>query len=67
MLMSTLKPLADLETAGEFVARHIGPDASDEAAMLAAIGAPSRRALIDAVVPRAIARREPMALPPALS
>jgi glycine dehydrogenase len=67
MLMSTLKPLADLETDGEFVARHIGPDASDEAAMLAAIGAPSRRALIDAVVPRAIARREPMALPPALS
>jgi glycine dehydrogenase len=67
MLMSTLKPLAELETAGEFIARHIGPDASDEAAMLAAIGAPSRRALIDAVVPRAIARGTPMALPPALS
>jgi glycine dehydrogenase len=67
MLMSTLKPLAELETAGEFIARHIGPDAGDEAAMLAAIGAPSRRALIDAVVPRAIARGKPMALPPALS
>jgi glycine dehydrogenase len=63
MLMSALKPLATLENPGEFAARHIGIDAADEARMLTAIGAASRRALIDAVVPRAIARSTPMALP----
>ncbi len=66
MLMSALKPLAELEHATEFAARHIGPDAEDEAQMLAAIatGAPmSRRALIDAIVPRSIARSQPMVLP----
>jgi glycine dehydrogenase len=67
MLMSALTPLAQLENPSEFVARHIGPDAADEAAMLAAIGVPSRRALIDAVVPRAIARAAPMALPAAVT
>ena len=67
MLMSTLKPLGELENAAEFTARHIGPDAADEAHMLSVIGAASRRALIDAVVPRAIARSRPMALPAPLS
>ncbi|HSN34340.1 MAG TPA: aminomethyl-transferring glycine dehydrogenase, partial [Ideonella sp.] len=68
MLMSALKPLAELENAAEFGARHIGPSADDERRMLEAIGgagAPplTRRALIDAVVPRSIARERPMALP----
>ena len=67
MLMSALKPLGELETAAEFAARHIGPDAADERHMLAVIGAASRRALIDAIVPRAIARRQPMAIPAPLS
>jgi len=67
MLMSTLKSLVELENATEFMPRHIGPDAADERHMLSVIGAASRRALIDAVVPRAIARGQPMALPPPLS
>jgi len=67
MLMSTARPLAELENAAEFVARHIGPDAHDEATMLSAIGAASREKLIDAVVPRAIARATPMALPAPLT
>ncbi len=67
MLMSTLKPLAELENAAEFHARHIGPDAADEAAMLSVIGAASRRALIESVVPASITRGQAMQLPPAVT
>jgi glycine dehydrogenase len=63
MLMSALKPLGELENAAEFAARHIGPYADDEKHMLSIIGAASRRALIEAIVPRAIARSKPMDLP----
>ena len=63
MLMSALTPLSDLENAIEFRARHLGPDAQDEAEMLSVIGAASRRALIEAVVPRSIARGQVMDLP----
>ena len=48
--------LAALENAGEFIARHIGPSLEDEAQMLAAMGAASRQALLDAIVPPSIAR-----------
>jgi glycine dehydrogenase len=71
MLMSALKPLGELENATEFSARHIGPYAEDERHMLSVIGAGvpnfTRRALIDAIVPRAIARSKPMALPAPLT
>ena len=67
MLKTALKPLPDLEHAAEFVPRHIGPTPEDEAHMLSVIGAASRRALIEAVVPRPIARTRPMALPAAVS
>jgi len=63
MLMSALKPLGELENATEFVARHIGPHDDDERHMLSIIGAASRRALIETIVPRSIARSRPMALP----
>jgi glycine dehydrogenase len=63
MLMSALKPLRELENEAEFVARHIGIDADAEAQMLAAIGAPSRRALVDTIVPAAIRRSAAMQLP----
>ena len=67
MLMSALKPLGELENATEFAARHIGPFEDDERHMLGVIGAGipnfSRRALIEAIVPRAIARSQPMKLP----
>ncbi|GAP37417.1 aminomethyl-transferring glycine dehydrogenase [Piscinibacter sakaiensis] len=72
MLMSATPPLSDLETGDEFVARHIALDPADEAVMLAAIAAPGteppaqRRALIEAILPPAIARAAPMDLPPAL-
>jgi glycine dehydrogenase len=67
MLMSALKPLGALENPNEFSARHIGPYATDEQHMLGVI-APTvpnftRRALIEAIVPRAIARSQPMQLP----
>ncbi|HEY0818207.1 MAG TPA: aminomethyl-transferring glycine dehydrogenase [Rhizobacter sp.] len=63
MLMSALKPLGELENPSEFIARHIGIEPEDERRMLSAIGAASRRALIDSIVPRAIARPQPMELP----
>jgi glycine dehydrogenase len=63
MLMSALPSLAELENTGEFMPRHIGPDEADQQHMLSVIGAASRRALIDAVLPPAIARSRPMALP----
>ena len=47
-----------------FAARHIGPDDRDQRRMLAAIGVATRDELIAAVVPPAILRRTPMALPP---
>lgn len=63
MLMSALKPLGELENPSEFVARHIGIEPEDERRMLSAIGAASRRALIDSIVPRSIVRPTPMQLP----
>ena len=65
--MAAQKPLLELENAGEFIARHIGVQADGERRMLSVIGAESRRALIEAVVPRSIAREKPMALPASLS
>jgi glycine dehydrogenase len=67
MLMHANKPLSELENSTEFAARHIGPWEDDEQHMLSVIGAASRRALIDAVVPRAIARTQPMDLPAPLT
>ncbi|OYU00449.1 MAG: glycine dehydrogenase (aminomethyl-transferring) [Burkholderiales bacterium PBB1] len=71
MLMSTppaqLQPsLAELENSTEFIARHIGITAADEQHMLSVIApeAPfTRRALIEAIVPRSIARAQPMVMP----
>jgi glycine dehydrogenase len=46
-----------------FADRHIGFTPEEEARMLAVIGQPTRRALIDAVVPAAICRQAAMELP----
>jgi len=46
-----------------FLRRHVGPDDAEITRMLAAIGAPSLDALIDATVPESIRRREPLDLP----
>ncbi|MGB4928230.1 MAG: aminomethyl-transferring glycine dehydrogenase [Giesbergeria sp.] len=63
--MTSTPALRALENAAEFLPRHIGIDAEDEALMLSAIGEASRRTLIDSIVPRSIARRSAMDLPPA--
>ena len=67
MLMQATQPLAELENASEFVARHIGIDDADEALMLKVIGSDSRRELIDGIVPRSIARTRVMNIPAAIS
>ena len=61
--LPSLPTLADLENAGEFIARHIGIEAEDEARMLAAVGSKTRAELIDGIVPPAIRRSHPMQLP----
>ncbi|TSE29091.1 Glycine dehydrogenase (decarboxylating) [Tepidimonas thermarum] len=65
--MTSPTPLSALDGAGEFIARHIGIGPQDERRMLAAIGEDSRRALIESIVPRAIARVQAMDLPAPLS
>src|SRR5574343_1397448 len=61
--MPTALPLEALETDREFAARRIGPDAADETRMLGVIGAASREALMQTIVPTAIRRPAPMDLP----
>ena len=63
MLMQSAKPLVELENTSEFIARHIGIDDAAEAHMLSVLGAASRRALIDAIIPSSIARSSVMAIP----
>ena len=53
--------LSALEQKDEFIARHIGPCASEMSQMLAAIGAASLDQLVDQTVPAAI--RFPADLP----
>ena len=55
--------LDQLEDRAAFGRRHVGPDAKDEAAMLALLGFASREALMQAVVPASIRRKASMALP----
>jgi glycine dehydrogenase len=64
---SAADTLATLEQTDAFAARHIGTTPEDQAAMLAALGYPSRAALMDAIVPAAIRRRPPLALPAAMT
>jgi len=65
--MSALPPLSALENPAEFIARHIGPSAPEQQRMLSAVGAASRAALIDALMPASIRRRQAMRLPPPAS
>jgi len=58
--------LQSLEAHGAFLARHIGTDAPAQREMLEALGFSSRTELIDAIVPQAIRRRDPLPLPPPL-
>ena len=67
MLMTATRPLEALENPDEFIARHIGIGPDDEAHMLGVVGAASRRALIEGIVPASIARRRAMAIPAAIT
>ena len=58
----TRTSLTQLEARDSFIPRHIGPSSSEEAAMLATLGYPSRAALIDAVVPANIRRKDKLDL-----
>ncbi len=58
---------AELAQRDAFAERHIGPDAAEQAAMLAVLGYRTRAALIDAVVPAGIREKTVLALPPGLS
>ena len=59
--------LTELENASEFIARHIGISPADEAVMLKAVQAPSRSALMNAIVPASIARTHAMDIPAPIS
>jgi glycine dehydrogenase len=56
--------LLELEGRDEFVARHIGPDATEQKAMLAAIGVASLDDLIGQTVPTSIRLPADLPLPP---
>ncbi len=62
-----MSTLTDLEHHDEFIGRHIGPDAAEQAAMLATIGQPSLQAMTDAIVPASIKLAAGLALPPAIT
>ena len=57
--MSTRLALKDLEPGANFIARHIGPDAAETAAMLKTVGAKSVEDFIDKVVPKRIRAKRP--------
>ena len=59
-------PLTQLERNDEFAGRHIGPDETAVAAMLATLGADSLDALIEQTVPPSIRLQAPLDLPPPL-
>lgn len=58
----TRPTFTQLEAHDAFQQRHIGPSASEQAAMLQAIGYPSLAALIDAIVPESIRRHDVLPL-----
>src|SRR5688572_10776005 len=63
-MSTTIKHVADaIAPADSFVARHVGPDPSDVAAMLGTLGYKSLDALIDQTVPERIRFRRGLDLP----
>ncbi|TFW33009.1 aminomethyl-transferring glycine dehydrogenase [Massilia horti] len=58
----TRSSLTQLEARDSFIPRHIGPSESEQAAMLSTLGYASRTALIDAVVPANIRRKDKLDL-----
>jgi len=67
MPLSPATTLDVLEHPHEFISRHIGIGVADEIHMLSLVGAATRQALIEGIVPRAIARTQPMQIPAAIT
>jgi glycine cleavage system P protein (glycine dehydrogenase) len=65
--MAPEQSLSELETPDRFVGRHIGPDAGEQARMLATLDVSSLEELIDRAVPDSIRTREALRVPPAHS
>lgn len=61
--MSAPIPLAPLAPTDAFAPRHISPTPAERQHMLATVGQPSLKALIDATVPAGIRLEKPLALP----
>ncbi|WP_406664559.1 aminomethyl-transferring glycine dehydrogenase [Gallaecimonas sp. GXIMD1310] len=61
-MSDTRRSLTELEYKNAFIDRHIGPDANETAAMLAAIGAESVDALIEETVPGGIRLDDDLAI-----
>ena len=64
--MSQSPSLHQLQELNPFLRRHLGPDASEQQAMLATLGLKSRSELIEQTVPPGIRLNRPLDLPPAL-
>ncbi|MFC3607665.1 aminomethyl-transferring glycine dehydrogenase [Stutzerimonas tarimensis] len=65
--MSQTPRLSQLQQAEAFLPRHLGPDATEQQALLAALGLASRDQLIEQTVPPAIRMQGELVLPAALS
>jgi glycine dehydrogenase len=65
--MASQQSLPELEERDRFVGRHVGPDADEQARMLASLGITSLDELIDRAVPETIRTREPLRVPAARS
>ena len=64
--MSQSPSLHQLQELNPFLRRHLGPDASEQQAMLSALGVASRSELIEQTVPPGIRLNRSLDLPPAL-
>ncbi len=64
--MSQTPSLAQLQQTDAFLERHLGPDATEQQAMLATLGVATRAELIAQTVPPAIRLGGPLGLPAAL-
>ncbi len=62
-----LPPLGELEAAGGFLRRHVGPDEADRERMLERLGYERVEELLDTAVPEAIRSTRPFELPGPLS
>ncbi len=61
-MLQKKRTFADLQNASEFIARHIGPCADDQQAMLGTLGCNSLEELTQQVVPAAIAMQEDLSI-----